>query len=446
MIWPEMRQKVEKLVEEQIIKRIKTYGDVVYPGLTTSLEETEKAREAFIREDVDIIIVSGMSYCTSDIPYAVIRDIDKPLIIFNTQVQEEIDKDVSFEAMLGGNSLVGAVELAGLMKKTKRDYIVVSGVIGKDETYEDILDYLEAAKAIKVMKSSNIGFIGNSPYTGMLDIAVDETSVKERFGINVVHMDIGEIIQVFKGISEEDIGKEKKRLKGEYKNITLSEDQFQKSVRMGLCYKELIKKYDLSSIANYCQTTMYNPEIGIAPCLGTTICTSDGVPFSCEGDIGSAIALLVLRLLAGSSVFAEPYVLDYKKNAVLLGHCGQGNLDYAKENDDVKIMPHPIFESPGGLGAGLEFYYKEGDSTILNMSADGDCNWKMVISEGKMIYGPLRIGVPAAWWKTDKELNSFIKEWCYAGPTHHMGVAYGHLKKKLEKIGQLLSLNVYLIG
>ncbi|MCX6765049.1 MAG: hypothetical protein NT148_00730, partial [Candidatus Nealsonbacteria bacterium] len=316
-------------------------------------------------------------------------------------------------------------------------------LMSEDYTYQRLGRFFDAARIKKILKESNIGFIGNSVYTGMLDLAVDETSAKNKFGVDIIHIDIREILDIFKNIKDKEINELKNSFSNDYDNISLTDEQFSISTRMALCYKKIIEKYNLPSIANYCQTTMYHPEIGIPPCLGTTYCTSRGVPFSCEGDIGSAIAMLVVKELSGDSAFAENWMLDYEKNCVLLGHCGQGNLNYAAKKDEVRIAPHPAFKESVLKGASLNFSYKDGKSTLLNISPDNDCNWKMVIASGEVKhYPPVNMGAPHAWWESSLPVDDFVEKWCTAGSSHHAALGYGDLSETLKKLGSFLDLNI----
>ena len=443
----DLEKRAQGNVIDPVIKRLKKYGDVIYPGIVLDIERGRKARSEFLRGGVDIIIVMNLSYTTSEIPFSVLRGLNKPVIVFNSQFRKRIDKDFNITNLAEEHSFVGTTELASLLKRISYPhYYIVSGLMDRDSTYNKIAPYLEAARIVKVLSQSNIGFVGSTVYTGMLDIEADETFLKNKFGVNIIHLKPSEIAETFSSISPKEIDKDKKALSKRYKNIDLTTKQFNDSVRMGITYQKLIDKYSLSSVANYCQSTIYDPRIGLPPCLGTTMCTSNGVPFSCEGDTGSAIALLIMKELTGNSTFAETYMIDYERKAVLLGHCGQGNFNYARADEDVHIGVHSSYQDIKTKGASLNFSYREGKATLLNMSTDSGCNWKMVISTGNLSYqAPANLGVPQGWWIPGMDLDEFAEKWCSAGPSHHAALAYGDVAGILTKVGDLLDLNVNIV-
>ena len=444
---PNLLPEIDRRIKDIIVKRIRKFGKVVDPGLIFNIELGKKARTEFVKEDVDIIIIANMSYSSSEIPFSVIRGLGKPVIILNTSLIRSLQFRDTLVQMTAEHSFVGTTELTSLLKRIKYPhYYIVSGLMDRDSTYNKIAPYLEAARIVKVLSRSNIGFVGSTVYTGMLDIEVDETFLKDRFGVNIIHLKPSEISDTFSSISSAEIGKSKKALLKRYKNIDLTTKQFDDSVRMGITYQKLIDKYNLSSVANYCQSTLYDPRIGLPPCLGTTMCTSSGVPFSCEGDTGSAIALLIMQELTGNSTFTETYMLDYEREAILLGHCGQGNFNYARADEDVHIGVHPSFQDGKIIGASSNFSYREGKATLLNMSTDSGCNWKMVISTGKLSYiPPANLGVPQGWWSPGMDLDEFVEKWCSAGPSHHAALGYGDMADTLTKVGNLLELNVNIV-
>jgi len=160
--------------------------------------------------------------------------------------------------------------------------------------------------------------------------------------------------------------------------------------------------------------------------MAGSICTSEGVPFSCEGDVGTAIGLFIMKKLAGNSGFTEFWMSDYEKNALLIGHCGMGNLNFASDKKAVKIHPHPSFEETEFKGTTFEFSYKEGTGTLLNISMKKNCEWRMVICSGEIgSYNKIGIGVPYAWWKVNTDIDVFVERFCSTGAAHHMALAYG---------------------
>ena len=443
----DFKEKFEDKIDSLVIKRISKFGEVVYPGLILDISDAVRAKHEFLKNNVDIILDVELFYSTSNITYAAIKNVNKPLIILNTSLRHSIKDDYKWLDLALEQNVVGYMEFTSLLKRIGRKHVTIaSGLMDDDHTYEKVVKQLKAAKIVKELANSNIGFIGNKSYPGMLDIVVDQSAVKDKFGIDIVNLNTEEIVEIFKGIKKDEMEKERERILGEYKNIPvkINDDRLNRSIKMVLCHKKLIQKYNLTSIANYCQATLYNPKIGVPPCIGSTICTTGGVPFSCEGDVGAAIALLIMKKLTGNTSFAEFWISDYKKNALLLGHCGQGNLNFAKDKNDVKIKTHTVYGKEEFSGYSFEFAYKDGESTLLNISVDDNNKWKMFICYGEIEHHKaIGIDSPHAWWKVNMNIDDFLEKWGYAGPSHHVALSYGNLKESLNRIGLLLDLEIH---
>jgi len=447
-VWPNLKQELESILKNEIIRRIKKFGDIVYPGFVVDdIKSAKKAGEELHRQNVDIVLIVEMNYSFSEVLFTAVKCIKKPIILLSTQLLSEVDANISFKELITGNCIVGNSEITSVLKRVGIDYYVVSGLMNKDSTYKELGDYFKAIEVTKKLKDLNIDLIGSTPYPGMMDIMVDETFISNKFGSKIVYVGINDIVRIFNSVKQEEIEKFKKEISAKYKNIFLSPEQFEISSKMTVCFKKIAKEYCLGSIALYCQPIMYNRELGISPDLAAVILNTKGIPVSAEGDVATAISMFIMNELTGNTTCAEQFILDYKKNAILLGHKGNGNLNFARNYDDIKIKPHPRLDGAYSLGAVAEFSAKEGKATILNMSPDSDSRWKMVISSGKIInFGSIKDwGSPHLWFKIDMNLDDYIRRWFSAGSSHHLAVSYGEVEETLAKIGSLLDLNVSII-
>ncbi|MHB1347105.1 MAG: L-arabinose isomerase family protein [Candidatus Humimicrobiaceae bacterium] len=446
-VWPDLKGKLESIVENEIIKRVKKYGEIIYPCFVDSLDSAKEAEEEFIKKGVDVVLIIELSYTNSEIPFTAIKNLQKPIIVLSTQLLEKVGPDFSFKELLSGNCLVGTEELICALKRVGADYHLVSGLMQKDSTYEKLGSYFKAIEIIKKLRDLNVGLIGSTPYPGMMDFAVDETFINKKFGSRITHISVNDVIKIHKSVKQEEINKLINEVSGKYKKINLSSEQFDMTAKMTICFEKIIEEYGIKSIALYCQPLMYNPELGICPCFAATFLNTKGIPVSAEGDVAGAISMYVMNELTGNTVCAEHYILDYERNAILMAHEGNGNLNFARSNNDVILRPHSMWVGACGIGGVTEFSAKEGNATMLNMSPDADSNWKMVIATGRNIYEPpiKGLGIPQSWFEIKMDLDEFIKRWCSAGPSHHIAVSYGEVEETLVKIGSMLDLNVSVI-
>ncbi|MCL4377562.1 MAG: hypothetical protein M1409_04135 [Actinobacteria bacterium] len=442
---PEFNKNASFKVDNYILGRLKKYGEVIYPGFVLNKKDGKAAADEFIKNNVDMVVVCEISYTSSEIVYSALKNIDKLIVILNLQYRKTMGPDVVLKNISLEHCLVGSIEIASLLKRVgKKNLYTISG-FASDETFEKLEPYLQAARVVKTLKNSNIGFIGNSAYPGMMDVEVDETLIKKIFGVGIVHLSIDEIADAYRSITKEEIDTQKAVFLKDYKSVSIKDDWVSDSIKMRLCYDRLIARHNLSSIANYCQTTACNSQFGFYPCLATSLCISCGVPFACEGDIGTSIALLIAQLLTGNSAFAELLMLDYERKSILFGHDGQGNLNYAVSKDEVNITTRYTGDKSIWI-ATSNYSYKQGRAILLNISMDTNCAVKMVISSGEVLnYAPLNISFPHGWYNPGMALDEFVSKWCDAGASHHCAVAYGDIGNTLKIIGDFLNLKIFIV-
>ena len=137
--FPGFIEGIKHRLEEIIIKKLGEFGKVVSPGLICNTGQAKRAREFYIKNDIDIFIVIELGYTTSNIPYDSIKGINKPVIIFNTALVKNVAKDLDYGKLSFDDGVVGATEFASVLKRIGYcDYYIVSGLMDEDKTYKKI--------------------------------------------------------------------------------------------------------------------------------------------------------------------------------------------------------------------------------------------------------------------------------------------------------------------
>ena len=144
--FPGFIEGIKKRLEKIIIKRLERFGKVLNPGLICNPLQAKRAREFYIKNDVDIFIVIELGYTTSNIPYESIKGLNKPVIIFNTALVKNVVKDLDYGKLSFDDGVVGTTEFASLLKRINYpEYYIVSGLMDKDKTYKKIANIIRKA-------------------------------------------------------------------------------------------------------------------------------------------------------------------------------------------------------------------------------------------------------------------------------------------------------------
>ena len=142
--FPGFLEGIKNRLDEIIVKRMERYGKIFCPGLISNLEQSRKAREFFIVNDIDILVVIEFGYTNCNIVYESFKGLCKPVIIFNTALAATVLKDIDFGKVSYEDGVVGVMELASLLKRIEYpEYHIISGLMDEDGTYSKISKILD---------------------------------------------------------------------------------------------------------------------------------------------------------------------------------------------------------------------------------------------------------------------------------------------------------------
>ena len=181
--------EINRRLEEILGKNISGLGRLINTGIVTNIKEARIARAELVKQDVDIIIIVNMTYTPSEVPFTAIRGLHIPLIVLNTSLSKGLKTSDTLKHTSTEHGIVGSTELASILKRIEYPcYYIVSGLMDKDSTYNKITPIIRAVGVKKLLSNSNIGYIGSTVYTGMMDIEADETLLKSKLGLDIIHL------------------------------------------------------------------------------------------------------------------------------------------------------------------------------------------------------------------------------------------------------------------
>jgi len=132
--------------------------------------------------------------------------------------------------------------------------------------------------------------------------------------------------------------------------------------------------------------------------------------------------------------------MDFKDDIVLMGHDGPGHLAIAEGKS--KVRPLQVFHGKVGKGVSVEMMVRNGPVTLLSVVEKKD-KLMLLVAEGESVPGPiLQIGNTNSRYQFSIGARRFVNEWNSHGPAHHCAMGVGHIASKIEKLGQLLNMEV----
>jgi L-arabinose isomerase len=437
-----MRPKMAEATN-RIAEIFRPYGEVVNPGFVEYEPDADKATQIFHAEGVDLVVAIELAYQKGIIPMRTLLRVQAPILVWNTQQIRRLPEEADFDVIMENSGMAGLPELTSALIRSGRPFQLVTSHIDDPAGLEQIGQYAAAAGVIRRLEHMKIGVIGH-PFEGMTDLMVDGLSLRDVVG--PVCWPI-EPEKVAIAVQAMDAGRVQKFLKDQaarYDASEISDELFERSARLALAMLDVAQQGGFDGLATFDQVWLTDPRVGIIPSYGTGILCAEHIPVATEADVTTLTAMMVLQELVGEVTFLENYVIDFDEDAIILSHDGHGNPALAADSKQVKIKPSIYYEGVNGRGAGLEFAYAPGDVTILSLIPLGDGNWRMIVAEGESLpMRPRPVAAPQMLFRYGNgSIEEFCDRWLMAGSPHHMALAYGHLAAQVEKVGELLGVEV----
>ena len=453
--WPQfagLRDRLEGYLKEVEKKLSAISSGVINAGLVDNTDKAFEAGLKFRREDVDVLFLYVTTYALSSTVLPVVQRCRVPVIILNLAPGAAIDY-ASFNSLGDRTKMTGewlaycspcpVPEMANVFKRTGIKFHQVTGMLHDDpECWKEIKEWVEAAKVARIMAFNRMGCMGHY-YSGMLDIYTDLTKQYAYFGGHIELLEVEELAALRKEVTHEET---KERLQLFNKKFDVQEDcsveELHKAAVTSVALDKLVEKYQLGSLAYYYKGTgnEANEEAIASIIIGNSLLTANGIPVAGEYEIKNVQAMKIMDSFGAGGSFTEYYAMDFKDDVVLMGHDGPGHIAIAEGK--IKVRRLKVYHGKVGNGLSVEMSVKNGPVTLLSVVEKKD-TLMLLVAEAESVAGPiLHIGNTNSRYKFSIGAAKFVNDWNSYGPAHHCAVGVGHISSKIEKLGQLLGIQV----
>ncbi len=428
-------------------KTIPDTVEIIDGGMVTTKEQAMEAGDKFRAADVDLVFLQMLTYATSYNMLPAIRDLDVPVVLVNVQKLKAPDyENTDIPKWLGELYACGAVgeAVADLERAGKRHAVITGVVEGGDEVVtSEINDWCRAAQVRRRFRDTNIAQIGR-PYPGMMDLYIDETNLYNRMFLYTKQFDWEKMWAIADDITDENAIRAKAEdildtfdIEGGATTETVWD-----MAKYVVAFEQWVKDEKLGLIAShydgYAQGKAGVLDSMLIPAFSMLI--KQGTACAVEGDMKVAMAMSILKTIAGTGQLSEMYSIDFDKDICIIGHSGSGDADISQaKKPTMKIVP--VFHGKTGGGYLTQFYPPSGDVTYLAITQDRDGNFKFVVAEGVNEDGPIfTFGDTNMRTRFSIGAREFVNKWSEAGPTHHMAAAVGSHIDTILKVAKILNV------
>ncbi len=439
---------------EAFKKTLPTTVDIIDGGMITTKEQAQTAGDKFRAEDVDLVILQMLTYATSYNVLPVVRDLNVPVVVVNVQKKAQPDyANTDIPIWLGELYACGAPgEVVADLNRAGKRHAVITGVVegGDPEVAKQLEQWCTAAQVRRRLRRTNIAQIGR-PYPGMMDLYIDETNLYNRMGLYTKQFDWEKMWAIADDIDDQAAIDAKAAeiidtfdIEG---GASVSDKPIQDMAKYVVAFEQWVRDEEIGLVASH-YDGFAQGQAGVLDSMlipAFSMLIKQGTACAVEGDMKVAMAMSILKTIAGTGQLSEMYSIDFPEDVVIIGHSGSGDADISTaKKPTLKVVP--VFHGKTGGGYLTQFYPGLGTVTYLGITQDGDGNFKFVVAEGENVEGPIfTFGDTNMRMKFSIGAREFMNRWNETGPTHHMAAALGSHTDTILKVAKILDVPVDIV-
>jgi L-fucose isomerase-like protein len=348
---------------------------------------------------------------------------DVPLVVLAAQRSRRPPDAYSHADVAADGATVGVPQLTNVLARRGRPYALMAGTL--EGAGDRLRREVRAAAAAGQLRRARIARVGR-PIDGYDCVDCDEAALQAATGIELVSVSPDEVRAAYLDANGAAVERE---LHAEAAwDVDVPAECLVRSTRFAGALETLDARLGVAAGAMNCHVPeiRLGEEPGIAPCFALGRETSRGVPWTCAGDVVTAVSMLTLKLLGGAALYHEIEALDHDSGEALLANSGEHDLALADPGERPRLRPNPWWD-----GACAQFSPAPGPATLVAFTphADEPSGFRYVVAEGEFTSRRLpETGTVNAAFRFARggPVGEAWERWVRAGVNHHSAATSGH--------------------
>lgn len=399
--------------------------------------EAAAARIAAARPDA-LVVVQSMAAPPAHALAALDRLGDLPLVVLVAQRTRRPAGDLDHAAITADGATVGGPQLTNVLIRRERPFALVAGPL--EDAAGRLREQVRAAAAAGRLRRARIARVGR-PIDGYDCVDCNEAALRAATGIELVPVDPADVRAAY--LAAEGGAAVEAELRDGW-DVEAPAPCVRRSARFAAALEALDARLGVAAGAMNCHVPeiRLGDEPGIAPCFALGRETSRGVPWTCAGDVVTAVAMLTLKLLGGAALYHEIETLDHDSGEALLANSGEHDLAFADPGERPRLRANGWWP-----GACAQFSPPPGPATLAAFTPHpGEpSGFRYVVAEGELTARRLpAAGTVAGAFRFagGEPVAQAWERWARAGVNHHAAATPGHYGDALASVAAHLGVGV----
>lgn len=377
---------------------------------------------------------------------------DAGIVVWAAHERGVTGDEVDHRLITSQGATVGAPMLTNVLARRGRPFELLLGRVDDPAALARVRDGVAVAAAAGAVRRGRIGRVG-APLDGYVHVDLDAAALRRATGLEVVTVDASEVLERYREVPDvavRALGAEVDAawdVAGDARG-----DALERSLRAALALERLVADHRLDAGALNCHVPeiRFGDEIGVTPCWGLGRLTSLGVPWTCTGDLLTAVAMLVTKRLGGAAVYHELESLDYETGELVVANSGEHDLAWLAPGERPRLGRNGWFcgRDPR-CGVCAVFEPPPGPATLVAFTPHPDAvgGFRLVAARGELTARrfPATGTVNGAFRFADGPAAHAWERWARTGVNHHSAATPGDLSGRVAGVARHLRIDAALV-
>lgn len=445
--WPQFPELLPQLQRSatRVRERLQACdAEIVDAGFVSDPHEAATAAERLRVAGCDVVVFFLATYLTSTVVVPIAQRVDAPVLFVNLQPSEAMDHQ-SFDTgqWLAYCGACPLPEVANALERCGIRFRSVSGYLEEDRAWGRISRWIRAAGVRARLRRARHGLMGHL-YPGMLDVSTDLTMVTAHFGGHIEVLELDDLRVRVDAVTDAQVADALGAVRERFTlDRSVAEDDLAWAARVSVGLDSLVADFALDSLAYYHRGLAgeLHERLAAGMILGASLLTARGVPACGEYELRTSLAMLMLDRLGAGGSFTELQALNFRDLVVEMGHDGPAHLGIAAGQPVLRGLG--VYHGKRGWGVSVEVTVAPGPVTLLGVGQARDGRYRLVVSEGEVVPGPLlEIGNTTSRVDLAAHPGEWADAWSASGVGHHWALGTGSRAGELRALSDLLGLDL----
>ena len=376
-----------------------------------------------------------------------------PVVVWALHETGLVDGGFDHGSITTQGATVGAPMLSNLLSRADRPFELVLARRSDEAGLGRVRAALRLAGIARGIARSRLGRIGR-PVDGYAHVDVDDGALRAATGIELVAVDPDEVVERYREIADADVRALEADVRRDWtvEADVAEAESLDRSLRAALAIEAVVDAHGLDGGAFNCHVPQFRfgEPIGIAPCWGLGRLTSGGRPFTCTGDIVTAVAMLTTKRLGGAAVYHEIEAIDYATGEVVIANSGEHDLAWLADGERPRLQRNDWFcgKDPH-CGVCAAFEPDPGPATLVGFTPHPRSRggFRYVVARGELTSRrfPETGTVNGAFRFADGPVEAAWGRWASAGVNHHSSATPGDLAADVVAVAGHLGIDAVVV-